>query len=320
MPPSEFIQKDETIACLLCGFSKVRIDDSLTGRQLRSLWRAAGLHISPQAFGPISDDTNVSLMSCCACGFRFYDPDFSGGADFYEEMMSVCPYPAISPEFKFAIEFANKNNLKRLLDVGGGEGHFLDLARKAGLATCGVELNRKAARAASEKGHRMLYKPIEEVSSEELNGGAEILTLFQVIEHVSSPVQFLFDASRLVQPGGYIVIAVPSEKRMLGLLHHDPANWPPHHTSRWRIEDLVELGQKAGLSLVKRGSDRLTGKSILWAIKLHNRFAETLGYKKIKVSSKFLKFFLFCYRFSGCKFFMPFHGLSIYAVFKKPYP
>lgn len=312
--------KEGAIPCLLCGFSDVRFADSLTSEQLRALWDAAGLQFSPQAFGSIDDNVNVSLMECCACGFRFYDPKFAGDADFYEEMMSLCPYPTNSPEFTFALEFGKKSGLKRWLDVGGGEGHFLDLARKAGFSTFGVELNRDAAKVAAGKGHKMLNMKIEEISSEHLDGDAEILTLFQVLEHVKRPVQFFIDAARLVQPGGYIVIAVPNEKRMLGLLNYDPANWPPHHTSRWRSEDLLKLGRKAGLCLVKQGSDKLTGKSILWAIKLHNRFADILGKPRISFSNKVLQFFSACYRFLGCKYLPPFHGLSIYAIFKKPFP
>jgi 2-polyprenyl-3-methyl-5-hydroxy-6-metoxy-1,4-benzoquinol methylase len=310
--------KNGKLACLLCGCSEVHADENLTGEQLRALWQAFGFNFNPHAFGPITMEFNVSLMRCCACGFRFYDPELAGGAEFYEEMMSKCHYPSISPEFTFALEFAKKNDLKKLFDVGGGEGHFLDLALNAGMETSGVELNRDAAKLASDKGHLMFNKRMEEIMVDELDGGTEILTLFQVIEHVPSPVKFLLDAVRLVRPGGYIVIAVPNESRMLGLLHYDPANWPPHHISRWRSADLITLGKTTGLNLIEQRSDLLTGQSILWAIKLHNKLAAALGRQKPIGSTRLFQALTMTYRFLGCKYFMPFSGLSIYAVFRKP--
>lgn len=310
--------KKETIDCLLCGNTDALIDETLAGRQIRALWRAMGKDLSARAFGPITPDFQVDLFRCSSCGFRFYDPALAGGAEFYEEMMSVCPYPATTPEFTFALDFAKRNGLKRVLDVGGGEGHFLDLARNSGMETSGVELNRNAAKTAADKGHRMFNEQMEEITAEDLDGGTDLLTLFQVVEHVPSPVDFLLDAARLVRPGGYIVIAVPNERRMLGLLHHDPANWPPHHVSRWRAKDLSHLAKRTGLSLIKQGSDPLPGRSIPWAVKHHNQMATALGHQSLHGNNWLLDSISLAYRYLGCKYYLPCHGLSIYAALRKP--
>ena len=307
----------QDIGCLLCGSNHVTCDETLTGAQIHAIWHACGIDLSARACGPVARDFAVNLYRCVACGFRFYDPLLAGTAEFYQELMAVRAYPGGTPEFTYALDFATRNDLKRVLDVGGGEGHFLDLARQSGMETAGVELNANASETAAGKGHRMFNKPMEEITPEELAGGTDMLTLFQVVEHVASPVQFVADAARLVRPGGYLVIAVPSERRMLGLLHHDPANWPPHHVSRWRAKDLSSLARATGLSLIHQAADRLTGRQILWAYQLHQQLAAALGHRGLAGGEWLVQALTFIYRKLGCKYYLPCHGLSIYAILRK---
>lgn len=307
-------------ACLICSEKQVSIASSLTGAQLRLLWASLDNEIGDYAYGSITPETQVNLYRCESCGFRFYNPKFSGSAEFYEELMAKKIYPLGSPEFAHAIDFAARYNIKRVLDVGGGEGAFLDMASKAGLETSGVELNRHAAQVAAGKGHRMFNKPMEHISTEELDGGAEFLTLFQVIEHVPAPVDFVIDAARLLKPGGYISIAVPSDRRVLGLLDKDPADWPPHHVSRWRISDLRKLGERSGLEFVENQTNQLFGQAISWAFDLHNQLETALGGKPLGIPRSLISLATFVYRVARMQNHLPFHGLSIRAVFKKPCP
>jgi SAM-dependent methyltransferase len=303
--------------CLICGNKSLNITAALTGTELRKLWAVLDNEIGEAAYGPIAPETAVNLHQCSSCGFRFYDPEFAGSAEFYEELMAKKTYPQGSPEFGHAINFAARHGIKEVLDVGGGEGAFLDLARAAGLETAGVELNRHASEIAASKGHRMFNKQMEDINLEELNGGTQLLTLFQVVEHVSAPVDFVVSAARLVKPGGYISIAVPSDRRALKLLENDPADWPPHHVSRWRVADLKSLGERAGLDLVEHGSDAFYGGAIPWACDLHDRFEATLGRKTLNLPKPLVAAARFTYRALRMQHYMPFHGLSIRAVLRK---
>jgi SAM-dependent methyltransferase len=303
--------------CLLCENADVAVVDTLNGLELRKLWRVADIGLSDTALGAISPGFQVNLHRCNSCGFRFYDPLLAGGAEFYEELMSTRAYPGNSPEFSFALDLAKREGLKRILDVGCGEGAFLDQARECGLETSGVELNRVAAEATRNKGHHMFDKRMEDITADDLDGGTDLLTLFQVIEHVPSPVDFIKDASRLIRSGGYLVFGVPSQKRMLGLLHYDPADWPPHHVSRWRTADFSKLAERAGLQLVGHGHDRLYGLGIAWAYQYHNRFAAALGKSELPFSSWLPPTLSFIYRYLGCKHYLRLHGQSAYAILRK---
>lgn len=310
--------ENHQLFCLVCKNKKLNIVDFITGLDLRKLWNVLDNKIGDDAYGRITAKTQVNLYQCTSCSFRFFDPEFAGSADFYEELMIKKDYPLGGPEFDHAIDFAARHGISRVLDVGGGEGAFLDLARKAGLETTGVELNRIASEVSANKGHRMLNKPMEDIDLEEIDGGADMLTLFQVVEHVSAPVEFVSAAARLVKPGGYISIAVPSDRRMLGLLHHDPADWPPHHVSRWRIKDLRELGRRSGLEFVECKSDLLTGHSLIWALQLHNKLEIALGKRRHPLPIGVASVLMFFYRALRLKHVLPFHGLSLHIMLRKP--
>ncbi len=303
--------------CLLCTGSSVAVQSFLTGAQIRKLWSALGNEIGEAAFGPVFPETAVECYVCRSCGFRFYRPDFAGSALFYEELMSSKDYPVGGLDFDDVIDFAGRHGIERVLDVGGGEGAFLDLARRAGMKTSGIEVNRHASEVAARKGHRMFTKLMEDIRLEEVDGGTDLLTLFQVVEHVPDPVGFVVSASRLVKPGGFIALAVPSDRRMLGLLENDPADWPPHHVSRWRAHDLRSLAEKAGLEVVEERANRMFGSDIPWAFELHDRLERCLGRKQLRIPKPVVFAASVAYRALHLQAVKSFHGPSIQIVLRK---
>lgn len=96
-----------------------------------------------------------------------------------------------------------------ILDIGCSLGIFLDLARKDGWDARGIELNKKARRIAREKfGLDILDKPIQELDLEDES--FDVITLWEVLEHLTKPHEILRESVRLLKPGGMIVILVPN--------------------------------------------------------------------------------------------------------------
>lgn len=306
------------LCCLLCGAAETGIVWSLTGADARVLWRTLGHDFSEAALGALTPEREVAQFECRACGFRFFDPALAGGGKFYEELARAGYYVESRPEFDFALDLCRRESMKSVLDVGGGEGAFLDRARSAGLATVAVELNANAAAACAQKGHRTLQKLLEEISPEELDGGVDMLTLFQVVEHVPDPRAFLRHAARLVKSGGLVIVAVPNNSGQHVLLPFDPANMPPHHVSRWRARDLDRLGADCGLTVAARGADVLYGRAIEGFWLLHNRLAAAVHRAPHPGGSWLPKLISFLYRMTGCRHYFPRRGLSIYAAYRKP--
>ena len=306
------------LRCLLCNGAALDVVWKLTGADVRALWSALGRNLSEPAFGPLASQREVAQYECRRCGFRFFDPGLAGGGKFYEELEQGGYYVEGRPEFDFALALSRDEGAKSVLDVGGGEGAFLDLARGAGLATFAVELNARAAELCARKGHRTLQKLLEEISPAELDGGVDMLTLFQVVEHVPDPRAFLRQAARLVKSGGLIIVAVPNNLGQHQVHPYDPANMPPHHVSRWRMRDLERLGAECGLRVAARGADPLYGAGLEGFWLIHNRLAGAIGRPQHPGGTWLPKSLSFLYRKLGCRHYFPRRGLSIYVAYRKP--
>ena len=97
----------------------------------------------------------------------------------------------------------------RLLDVGCGYGAFLTRASAEGWTAEGLDISEIAARRARETSGR----PVHTTRIEEWNGteGAfDAVTMWCLLEHVSSPRAVLAAAARLLRPGGLVVVRVPN--------------------------------------------------------------------------------------------------------------
>jgi ubiquinone/menaquinone biosynthesis C-methylase UbiE len=100
------------------------------------------------------------------------------------------------------------DNNTKLLDVGCGEGFFLFNATEAGYITKGVELSRNSAEyARSEFGLDVETGLLEEAHFPE--NYFDVVTLWQVLEHLSQPLIVLEEAYRVLKPGGVLVVSTP---------------------------------------------------------------------------------------------------------------
>jgi SAM-dependent methyltransferase len=294
------------------------VASELSGAQLRRLWKELGREFSPEAYGRISEQYIVLLRRCDACGFKFFERGLAGNEKFYREIEQRGYYAPDRPEFARTLRFARRHTLRNVLDVGCGSGAFLDLARQGGLDTYGLELNTAAGEKARAKGHKVYDKLLHELPSCPLPDGFDLITLFQVLEHVEGPVEVLKQAARLLRQGGFIAVAVPSEQGSPRLNPYDPAQWPPHHVSRWRLADFEQLGRAANLRVVKKGGDLLLGSGLPQLWEMHNRLAPILGQPERRGTLGLIKFASQLYRKMAMKWLFPRWGPSIYAYFQAP--
>ena len=99
-------------------------------------------------------------------------------------------------------------NGTRLLDIGCGEGFFLFNASRAGYITKGIELSQDAAAyARREFGLDVEAKSFEELRFPE--NYFDVITLWQVLEHVPYPSMILEEVHRILKPGGVLAMSTP---------------------------------------------------------------------------------------------------------------
>jgi SAM-dependent methyltransferase len=143
----------------------------------------------------------------------------------------------------------------RLLDVGCASGLFLSLAAKAGWTVEGIEpseaLHQKAALALAGKGEVHLGT-LEQTKL--AAGSFDAITMWDVLEHVPEPVEFLARCQSLLKPDGRLYLNIPNldskEARLLG------KRWPlllAEHLNYFNRRSLTAAGQKAGLSWLHWG-------------------------------------------------------------------
>lgn len=304
-------------ACPLCRQTKFERVDQVTGEQLRELWKVMDRVFSAEALSRIAPDDLVILHRCRSCGFEFFNPDLAGGEAFYRDIEKEGYYATSRPEFARTVRFANEKSAIRILDVGCGSGTFLDMAKAAGHDVCGIELNKAAAVKAEKKGHRIFQELLNNLDPTKTGGGFDLITFFQVLEHVSNPVGMMYDALTLLNPKGYISIAVPFAGGIYRMVPYDPYQWPPHHVSRWKISDLKQLASATNTRLAEYGGDVLGGAQIAQFWKMHNRLAPIVNRPKYRGGSAFPEIISFLYRKTGTKYFFPKWGNSIYGYFQK---
>lgn len=97
----------------------------------------------------------------------------------------------------------------RLLDIGSGLGHFLQVAQNDGWEVDGIEPRPEAVKYCYEKfGINVHEGFLEDLKCRPAS--YDVITLWDVLEHVYDPVQFIHRCVDLLTPGGILVLAIPN--------------------------------------------------------------------------------------------------------------
>lgn len=165
-------------------------------------------------------DAYVKLFRCSDCGFvsQFPGPGQDTIITTYEDLYSLDfereGKEFMYPERRRVLQDILKRVVSikpkcRILDVGCGDGHFLALCSKQGLECFGVEDSKQLASHASAKSGAIIIqghyaKQMFEESS------FDVITLVQVLEHLTTPISVLEAARFHLRDEGLLVIEVPS--------------------------------------------------------------------------------------------------------------
>ncbi|QDE38788.1 class I SAM-dependent methyltransferase [Luteibacter pinisoli] len=119
---------------------------------------------------------------------------------------------------------------RTLLDVGCGNGAFLDVARQMGWDAEGVDPDPAAVRVCLNKGLKVTQGFIGDISADRRRAGWDAITLSHSLEHAPRPRVLLHEVAELLVPGGRAWIGIPNPQsrgaRLFG------AAWESHDAPR----------------------------------------------------------------------------------------
>lgn len=163
---------------------------------------------------------SVEVYQCQDCGTIWHLPVDESAAlynsDSYRESMGETVELAAFYE-KHDHEILDKLNYtgtsvyrnKLFMDIGVGGGGYADYIHGVAREVVLVEPNAHFAELLREKGYEVFS--YGEDALKKYRGKIEVLTSYDVIEHVDDPQQFLKTAYELLAPGGVAFIGTPTE-------------------------------------------------------------------------------------------------------------
>jgi 2-polyprenyl-3-methyl-5-hydroxy-6-metoxy-1,4-benzoquinol methylase len=134
----------------------------------------------------------------------------------------------------------------KLLDVGCGIGYFLDVAKKRGWEVYGTEYTDEAVTICSNKGIQMHQGKLDPANyTPEM---FDVITSFEVIEHINNPMEENGNFSELLRKGGLVYMTTPNFDSLLRYRLKEKYNVIryPEHLSYYTPKTLSSLFKRNG--------------------------------------------------------------------------
>ena len=260
-----------TVACNLCGGNAntqvyaSRLPD-LSDRDVQEIFACTS-----SAYGECGP-----IVRCNACGFMYQNPqpDPEWILSAYEDVVDTRYDDEREGRIHtFSRELKQLRRLTqpgRLLDVGSHVGVFVEVAGKLGWVAEGVEPSRWAAQVAQSRGLAVTSGTLDDLHV--APGSYDLITLWDVIEHLPDPAAELRRLHGYLRPGGLLAVSTMDVDapiaRLLG------RHWPWYmqmHLYYFSRRTLARLVSNAGYELIEIRRHRRIVRAAYLASRLERR-------------------------------------------------
>lgn len=149
--------------------------------------------------------------------------------------------------FKFIQKFVKSG---KLFDLGAGWGHFMLAGKELGYDVYGVEISEQPYLYCVND----LKLPVDHIDFFEMDESKQfdIITMWDVLEHIDKADEFLAKCNKLTKPGGYLVLQVPQIDSYFAKRHKD--NWKMmglDHVNYFGHDTITKILARNGYEVVK---------------------------------------------------------------------
>ena len=213
----------------------------------------------------VLEKNGYNFVRCKKCGLVYANPQVqedllhkcyssSRANDIWMDILLSAPEQKWRKEyFKSSLNILKRSipKTQKIMDIGCGVGHFLEIARKNGCDVSGIELNKKAREHCVKRGLKVCGTPIEDLKEHSLFDSA---CLFGVLEHLNDPVSMLKKVRKIIRKYGGILIVVPNVYSFLNLFLREKAATfdGRNHLLYFSMQTLVTFVEKCGFKVVHK--------------------------------------------------------------------
>jgi 2-polyprenyl-3-methyl-5-hydroxy-6-metoxy-1,4-benzoquinol methylase len=207
-----------------------------------------------------------TYVTCRKCGLVYINPQLTNDAlrdayndddvrlFFFQELLLPYGEKSQRPEYMHrarALKVLCKQDRPRLLDIGCAAGNFLEIAGELGFDGEGLELNTHYVEYIKQnRSIKVFDKRLEEMNYPE--SVFDVVTLWDVLEHLPQPFEILREIVRILKPGGVLALTTINHhcinENFLG------SRWryyqPPDHLCSFTPNLLRAMIREAGCSVL----------------------------------------------------------------------
>lgn len=218
-------------------------------------------------FEPAFTKSSFTYVVCENCKTLFVNPrpSFDQFRDFYTHGKSAKYYaekffPPVAeqrrslifaPRAQSVAPLVQSGTVRVVGDIGAGFGIFCEELKKlfSEISILAIEPEQTMAALCREKGFSVIEQSLEDVNAQDQS--FDLLTAFELMEHIHTPITFLQKVHELLNPGGYFLFTTLTLDGFdIQLLWEKSKSIsPPHHINFLTVRGAELLLQRAGFDV-----------------------------------------------------------------------
>lgn len=218
-------------------------------------------------YGREFDKNGFQYVSCADCGTLFVNPrpEFEVLKKFYSDSPSTAFWvdkffkpvaearreKIFKPRAEYVSGIVGKKRHLAIGDIGAGFGLFLEEWRKIddGNDYIAIEPSVEMAHTCKGKDIKVRCACLEELDPKK--DRFDVLTAFELVEHLFNPEDFIRRVHSLLKPKGYLIITTLNDRGfdILNLWEKSRSITPPHHLNFFNTYSIKMLLERSGFTI-----------------------------------------------------------------------